>query len=129
HSLALRPWVCWTYSRPSILSNSANVRAPNVLVQLDLEPDGQAVLEDPSGQIFQRQFIVRRGEEHGVGFVLKFFAKYIAAPFVIRARGDHEFELIVGRRQPDVLPANRAGLAAVGALDIDDLDHRPRHAV
>ena len=100
------------------------VRAPDVLVRLQLEAHLQLVLENPLRQILRREDAVDRGEQHGRAPAVQRVSRHdVARELVVHAVANHELHLVVRRQQAQVLPVVPGRLAAARALHIDDPDH------
>src|SRR6478735_940627 len=70
--------------------------APQHLVKLHLEPYGQAVGEDPVGELPCRQLLCARREQHlaARGEIARCDLR--AGPLVVGSIADHELDLLLG---------------------------------
>src|SRR5690606_2940984 len=91
---------------------------PQHLVDLQLQPDLQPILEDPVCEIRGRQLAVARREEDRTGHLVG--PNERPRPFVVLAARDDELQRIAGRQQPKVLEAVARAFAGARRLHVDD---------
>src|SRR5580704_7766669 len=103
---------------------------PDEFVELQAEPDGEIVGEDPFDQLlwieplpFSFRVVEHRREQYLANAVgeLMFLRKF-AREFVVLARRNHEFHFVVVAEQIEISILKRIRRAGIGALHIDDFD-------
>src|SRR5258706_3779648 len=75
--------------------SAATLFAPQQLVQLDLEAHRQVVGEDPFGQLARFDLAVARRKQYPAVFAQAELCDLGPAPFIVRARSDHELDLVM----------------------------------
>jgi len=103
--------------------NSAPVRAPNVFVQLQLIPDGQAVGKYPFRQLGVLDPSVDGGHQYRAFLDQGVLVQDRLGPVVIRAIGDDDFEFVRRRELLKIAPDIFVRHARGWTLDVHDALH------
>jgi len=109
--------------------DGAGGRGPDVLVHLELQATGQAIGEDPRGEVGGFEAAEDGTHQDSVDALIQAMrVKGVARPFVVAAIGEHELQLVAKRQMVEIAPSIARGLAAAGAFEIDDADGRASRA-
>src|SRR5204863_5457913 len=102
--------------------------APYVLVNLDLESNGQPIFKNPTGKIYGGQLVMGGRKQDRIRLVAQPFQIDFFRPFVVRPGSNDELELVVWLHEIDVLPTNGVAFVTIRTLDVNHLNDRFGHA-
>src|SRR5262249_6657254 len=105
--------------------DAAGVRMPDVLVRLQLKANREPVLDDPLRQLPFRELTEhRREQQRKVTLSQPVSPDHVSAPFVIGARSNHKFELVLFIHRVEDPVVISIAFARRGRLQVDDLVNR-----
>src|SRR2546426_8108872 len=106
-------------------SYSSRVGRPDEFVQLQLQSSGQVIREDPLRERLRIEYTVDGRHQNRCRTMREIVAgDDVARERVVGAVLDDELDLVVRSEPVEIAPVVLAGLAAGGALHVDDLQHR-----
>src|SRR5580700_5868852 len=114
-----RPPDSSTMARTLAVTSLARHIAPQNFVKLHLKTYGYAIRQNPIRQHGRRKLRVAGREKNAAAFRQAMPAHELFAPVIVRARADHEFELVARREIPEVLNTIARSLIGGRRLDID----------
>src|SRR6266436_10080522 len=79
--------------------------APQILVQLDLEPHRQPILQNPIRELAGGQLLVTRGEQHRAARIQSELTQLLPTPLVVAAAADDELHEILGAQLRELVIA------------------------
>ncbi len=97
-----------------------HVRAPDDLVKLKVQANGEPVLEDPCHQIRGGKLIPGRREEYGTPALEGEAANPIAGPFIIASVKENELQFVVLRELVEIGSEEPMGLPTGWGFHVDD---------
>jgi hypothetical protein len=89
-------------------------------VQLQLQANGQAVLEDPATKLAAVEHAVHRREENRRALGEPALAHDLARPLIVGTAVDHELGFVVRAQPVDVRPVHPMRLPRSRRLDVQD---------
>src|SRR5687768_12325164 len=112
------------------VSDTARLRCPDVLVELELQAHRQGRVQDPARQLLRIQDAMRWRKQHGRDAIHEVMPGHdVVCVVEVRAIRDHELHFVVRAQRVEIRPVHAAGLATPRTLHVDDLPDRVRHGI